>query len=132
MQKTRYFSPGQDFCCQSRFCCDFCCEFNFAATFATFLPFVLRAQVLYHVLIKIAESENEDNIMCLLFPASAHFDLNRKKSNLVRDYSISQDSRIFLVLPLMFKFLVAEAVFPEYLAVERRAVQGYLGLCTAM
>ena len=79
MQKTRHFSPGRDFCCQSRFCCDFCCEFNFAATFAaTFLPFVLRAQVLYHVLIKIAESENEDNIMCLLFPASAHFDLNRK------------------------------------------------------
>ena len=52
---------------------------TFAASFAaTFLPFVLRAQVLYHVLIKIAESENEDNIMCLLFPASAHFDLNRK------------------------------------------------------
>ena len=51
----------------------------FSASFAaTFLPFVLRAQVLYHVLIKIAESENEDNIMCLLFPASAHFDLNRK------------------------------------------------------
>ena len=52
---------------------------TFAASFAaTFLPFVLRAQVLYHVLIKIAESENEDNIMCLLFSASAHFDLNRK------------------------------------------------------
>ena len=68
MQKTRYFSPG----------CDFCCEFNFAATFrATFLPFVLRAQVLYHVLIKIAESENEDNIMYLLLPASAHFELYR-------------------------------------------------------
>ena len=79
MQKTRYFSPGRDLCCQSRFCCDFCCEFNFAESFAaTFLPFVLRAQVLYHVLIKIAESENEDNIMCLLLPASAHFDLNRK------------------------------------------------------
>ena len=69
MQKTRYFSPGRDFCC----------EFNFAASFtATFLPFVLRAQVLYHVLIKIAGSENEDNIMCLLLPAFAHFDLNRK------------------------------------------------------
>ena len=52
---------------------------TFAASFAvTFLPFVLRAQVLYHVLIKITESENEDNIMCLLLPASAHFDLNRK------------------------------------------------------
>ena len=61
MQKTRYFSP----CCD--FCCEFCCEFNFAASFAatfavTRIPFVLRAQVLYHVLIKIAESENEDNI----------------------------------------------------------------------
>ena len=47
--------------------------FLLAATFAAslillrlFLPFVLRAQVLYHVLIKIAESENEDNIMYLL------------------------------------------------------------------
>ena len=63
------------------FCCDFCCEFKFAATFAasfaaTFLPFVLRAQVLYHVLIKMAESENED-IMYLLLPASAHFELYR-------------------------------------------------------
>ena len=65
----------------------FAASHGFVATFAaslillraaTFLPFVLRAQVLYHVLIKIAESENEDNIMCLLLPASAHFDLNRK------------------------------------------------------
>ena len=76
MQKTRYFSP----CCD--FCCEFCCEFNFAASFAatfavTRIPFVLRAQVLYHVLIKIAESENED-IMHLLLPASAHFELYRK------------------------------------------------------
>ena len=44
---------------------------------ATFLPFVLRAQVLYHVLIKMAEWEKEDNIMCLLLPASAHFELYR-------------------------------------------------------
>ena len=43
----------------------------------TRIPFVLRAQVLYHVLIKIAESENED-IMHLLLPASAHFELYRK------------------------------------------------------
>ena len=67
----------------------FVASHGFVATFAAslillrvllrlFLPFVLRAQFLYHVLIKIAESENEDNIMCLLFPASAHFDLNRK------------------------------------------------------
>ena len=34
---------------------------SFAASFAaTFLPFVWQAQVLYHVLIKMAESENED------------------------------------------------------------------------
>ena len=44
---------------------------------ATFLPFVLRAQVLYHVLIKMAELEKEDNNMCLLLPASAHFELYR-------------------------------------------------------
>ena len=57
----------------------FVASHGFVASFAaTSLPFVLRAQVLYHVLIKTAESENEDNIMCLLFPASAHFDLNRK------------------------------------------------------
>ena len=52
---------------------------TFAASFAaTLLPFVLRAQVLYHVLIKMAESENEDNIMYLLLPTSAHFELYRK------------------------------------------------------
>ena len=101
MQKTRYFSP----------CCDFCCEFNFAATF---LPFVLRAQGLYHLLIKMAESENEENIMCLLLPASAYFEFYRKKLNLICGYTVSQDGMIFLVLPLMVKFLVAEAVFPEY------------------
>ena len=65
MQRTQYFSP----------CCDFCCELNFAAPF---VPFVLQAQVLYHVLIKMAESQNEENIMCLLLPASAHFELYRK------------------------------------------------------
>ena len=64
-----------------QFCCDFCCEFKFVATFAasfaaTFLPFVLRAQVLYHV-IKMAELEKEDNIMCFLLPASAYLELYR-------------------------------------------------------
>ena len=39
---------------------------------------LLRAQVLYHVLSKMSESENEENIMCLLLPASAHFELYRK------------------------------------------------------
>ena len=71
MQKTRYFSPGCDFCCE--FCSDF-----FTTFVATLLPFVLRAQVPYHVLIKMAESENEDNIMYLLLPASAHFELYGK------------------------------------------------------
>ena len=66
------------------------------------------------MLIKIAESENEDNIMYLLLPASAH------------EVNISHDGTIFLVLPLMVKLLVAEAVISEYLpvnqALERRAV----------
>ena len=52
---------------------------TFAATFAaTLVSFVLRAQVLYHVFIKMAESENEDNLVYLLLPASAHFELYRK------------------------------------------------------
>ena len=118
-----------------------------AATFAaTLLPFVLRAQVLYHVLFKMAESENEVNIMYLLLLACALFELCRKKSNLICDYSISQDGMIFL---LVVKALVAEAVIPEYLpvnqAVERRVcrailvcvgpckgVSGCVGLCRAM
>ena len=53
---------------------------TFAATFAaTLLPFVSRAQVLYHVLFKMAESENEANIMYLLLLACALFELCRKK-----------------------------------------------------
>ena len=64
MQKTRCFSPGCDFCCE--FCSDFSTTFV-----ATLLPFVLRAQVPYHVLIKMAGSENEDNIMYLLLLTSS-------------------------------------------------------------
>ena len=55
---------------------------NFAASFAvTFLPFVLQAQVLYHVLIKIAESENEDCVYSYLLLLTSGC-IEKNKSNM--------------------------------------------------